>query len=450
MKVKVEKGGPCRKILVVEVPAEEVDAEYAKVRDDFARVARIPGFRQGRAPVKLVESRFAREIREEIRDRLVGRSYPEALKQAQLKPLMILDLKAEAEPKKPMVYSLTLDVSPEFKLPKYKHISITQKSLEVKDEDVQKAFASYLERFATTVPVSGRPAARGDLLQVDYERKNGGEKARDGKNSDPLSGGRNFWMLLGDNEDLLPGFSDALIGMAAGERKEFSLKLPADFRVKNLAGAEVAYNVCVKAVRERKVPELNEEFFKATGVQSEADLREKIKAAMQEEGKRLEKRRQQDEIVAYLLERTSVDLPESVVRDETQHMYLSMVREHIMRGGAREQIASQREEFLSVAAKTAADRVKLGYILHEIGEAEKIAVGEDEVEKEIQKLSLRYRTPVDELKKEFEEKKEINSIRHELKMAKILDFLHENAEVGSGEKGIISRLFKGGESKPGA
>jgi len=459
IKVKIEKSGPCRKVLAVEVPVQEVDAEYAKVCGDFTRVARLPGFRQGRAPAKLVESRFAGEIREEIRDRLIGRSYTDALKQAQLKPLMILDLQAEVEPKKPMVYRLTLDVPPEFKLPKYKRISITQKPVDVTEADIQRAFEGVLERFATTSPVSDRPARKDDFIQIDYELKNGGEQPKkpDGKKNGATPGEQNFWMKIGENVDLLPsgrdlppGLSDALVGLAVGEEKEVSLKLPQDFKIKSLAGTVAVYRVRVKSLREHKMPAMNEEFFKAAGVQSEADLREKIKTSLREEGERLEKQRQKNEIVDYLLGRTSIDLPESIVQEETRHMYAGMVRERLMRGGTREQIEAQRGELLSAAAKSAGDKVKLGYILHEIGETEKIEVADSELENEMRNMSRRYRMPYDELKKELEEKKEIDSLRSEIRMGKILDFLLQNAEAGAGEKGIISRLFKGGEAKPGA
>lgn len=443
MKVKVEKGGPCRKTLVVELPAEEVEAEYKKVCDDFARLARVPGFRQGRVPLNLVESRFAREIWEEVKERLVGRTYPEAVKQAGLVPLKILDLKAEAAAQKPMVYRLILDVPPEFKLPKYKHIPITVKPAAVSEADVQNAFQRFLERLATTEPFTGRPLRKGDLAQIDYARKDGeGLKPPAGKKEkNPLTAGSNFWLAVGEDHNFLPGFADALVDMAIGDRKEIGLKLPADFKVRELAGKAVVYSVQIKAARERKMPVLNEEFLKSAGVQSEADLRAKIKAALLAEGNRLEKQRQKDEIVDYLLNRTSIELPESLVQEEARNMYASLARERLMRGSTREQIESQTNELLTAAKKSAGERVKLGYILHKIGEEEKVTVEETEVEKALQNMAQQYRVPPGELKKELEEKGEIDSIRHEIRMGKILDFLQTNAVAG--EKGIISKLFKG-------
>jgi len=447
MKVKIEKAGPCRKTLVVEQPAEVVDAEYGKVLDGFVRFANIPGFRKGKAPASLVASRFTKEIWEETKDRLVAGSYREAIKQAQLNPLTILDVQAEAAPKKPMVYHLILDVPPEFKLPKYSHIPITNKEVEVSDDDLQKALESLMERLATTENVTDRPARKGDWAQIDYTRKDDeNQPSRSGgKHSDKFASGRNFWLTLGEGDTLLPGLADALEGMPAGGRKDVALQLPADFNVPELAGRQVVYDVRVKALRERKKPVLNEAFFKSMGVQSEADLREKMKSTMLAEARQHEKERQKKEIIDYLLNHTTMDLPESIVHEEIQHMFASIARERLMRGSTREQLASQRDEILTAATKTAGEKVKLGYVLHKIGEDEKIVVEEAEVEKEIQNMALHYRMAAEELKKELEKKKEMDAVRHEIRMNKILDFLLSSAMTE--EKGLISRLFGGDKPK---
>lgn len=447
MKVKVEKGGPCRKTLIVEQPAEVVDAEYRKVLDGFARFANIPGFRKGKAPPNLVESHFLKEIWEETKDRLLANSYREAIKQAQLNPLTILDVKAEVAPKKPMVYRLILDVPPEFKLPKYKHIAITKKEVGVADDDLQKAFDRLMERLATAENVTDRPVRKGDWTQIDYTRKDDeNQPARPGgKHSDKLASGRNFWLAVGEGDQLLPGFADALEGMPVGGRKDVALQLPADFNVPELAGRQVVYDVRVKAVRARKKPVLNNDFFQSMGVQSEAELRGKMKSTMLAEALQQEKERQKKEIIDYLLNRTDVDLPESIVQEESRHMFASIARERLMRGSTREQLASQKDEILTAATKTAGEKVKLSYILHKIGEEGKITVEDAEVEKEIQNMAQSYRMAPDELKKELEKKKEMDAIRHEIRMGKILDFLLSNAATE--EKGLMTRLFGGGKQK---
>ncbi|MDD5483970.1 MAG: trigger factor [Kiritimatiellae bacterium] len=447
MKIKVEKDGPCRKSLIVEQPAETAETEYRKVLENFVRFASIPGFRKGRAPANLVASRFAREIREETGDRLVAGSYREAIKQAQLDPLSILDVKTEMEPGKPMVYRLVLDVPPEFKLPKYQHIAVSAREVSVSEDDVQKAFDRFLERLAAVENVSDRPVRKGDWVQIDYARRDNGAqpKSSGARRSDKFAAGRNFWMVAGEDDTLLPGFAAAVEGMPIGGRREISLQLPPDFNRPELAGKQVVYDVTLKAARERKKPVMNDDFFKSAGVQSEPELRDKIKASLLEEALRLDKERREKEIIDYLLERTAMELPESIVQEEIRHMFASIARDRLMRGTTREQLASQKEEILALASKTSVEKVKLGYILHRIGEQEKIAAEDAEVEQEIQNMARDYRMTPDELKKELEKKDEMDALRHGIRMKKILDFLLANSVVG--EKGLMTRLFGGGRQK---
>ena len=448
MKVKVEKGGSCRKTMVVELPVEKVEAEYRKVLEEFTRFSQVPGFRKGHVPATLVESHNSKKIWDETKDRLIGSSYPEAIKQAKLHPVMIIDLKAELVPQKPLVYQVVLDVPPEFKLPKYKNIAVVKKPVEVTDDDQQKAFDRFLERMATTKPVTDRPVRKGDLAQIDYTRKDKSlsQDPPSGKQSDPLASGRDFWMAIGANDSFLPGFSDALEGMTVGDQKDITIQMPSDFKIPELAGKQVGYSVQLKAVNQRELPVMNEVFFKSVGVQSEADLRDKMKAALLEEAQRVENERQKNEVIAFLLKHASLDLPESIVKEETRHMYETIMRERLMRGSTREQLATQKQELLTTATKTAAEKVKLGYILHKIGEEEKIVVEEADVERGIQSMAQRYRMTPEALKKELEKKKEMDALKHEIRMGKTLDFIL--ASTGTEEQGgIISRLFNKGEGK---
>lgn len=441
MKVKVEKGGPCRKTLVVELPAEDVSAEHQKVLDEFARFARIPGFRKGKAPVALVASHFSKDIREEIKERLVGRSYPEAVKQSGLRPLMVLDLQAEIEPGKPFVYRVTLDIPPEFKLPRYKRIPVSQRPVAISDEDVNKALAGIIDRLSTTEPVSDRPAQKGDLAQVDYERSAPivEQDSHAGNDRDPLKSGHGAWIEVGGRESFPPGFAGALEGLAIGETREIKTTLPPDFPRKEMAGREMVFKVRLAALREKKPPAMDAAFFKSAGVNSETELRAMIREQLQNSAETREKERRKEEIVEYLLAHASFELPESIVREETSHMFASIVRERVMRGSTREQIASQRDELLSAATKTAAEKVKLGYILHRIGEEEHIAVADGEVSAEIRAMAARYRMPPEELERELREKNELDSVRNELRMNKIMDFIL--ADSIPEEKGIMARLF---------
>jgi trigger factor len=440
MKVKVEKAGPCRKILNVELPAETVAGEFAQVVDAWAAAAALPGFRKGKAPRALVEAHYAKDIEEEVKERLIGSSYRTALKQEALDPVAILDLEAKLVKGKPLTYKVTLDVPPEFKLPKYKGLALKAENMEVTEAMVQQRLDQLLDQMAKYEPVTGRPVRKSDLAQVDYEGTCDGRPLGGG---DPktagLGQGKDFWVMADENA-FLPGFDTGLLGMAVGEQREISVPFPADFKVKAVAGRTALYRVTLQAIREKKLPALDAALLKEFQVETETALRAKIREALQEEARLREKSRMKDEICRTLLSKTDLDLPESLVQEEIQRVFTSVVRENLVRGVAREKIAEQREQLRTAAEKSARDKVKLGYILHRVAEEEKVAVTDVEVEAEIGRLAARYRMPADELRKILEEKNELKGLQLELRLNKTLDLILEHVKVGE-EEGFFKRLI---------
>ncbi len=442
MKVKVEKAGPCRKALNVEIPAERVAEEFAKVVDAWAGAARIPGFRKGRAPRALVEGHFAKDIREEVKERLVAESYREALKQENLDPIAILDLDVTLEQGKALTYKVTLDVPPEFKLPKYKGLALKANPAEVTDEQVQQRLDQLLEQMAKYEPVAGRPVQKGDLAQIDYEGTCAGRPIGGlDKQAAGLGQGKDFWVMADENA-FLPGFDTGLLGMAVGEQREITVPFPPDFKVRAVAGRTALYRATLKAVREKKRPNLDAALLKEFQVETEVALRAKLRAALAEELRVREKERLKDEICRHLLGKTDLDVPESVVREETRAMFGSIVRDSLMQGATREQVEGRREQLLTAAAKSAADKVKLGYILHRIAEEEKLSVADADLEAALQRMAARYGLTPDALRKMLEEKKELDALRHELRMNKTLDLILDNARLGE-EEGFFKRLIGG-------
>jgi len=198
------------------------------------------------------------------------------------------------------------------------------------------------------------------------------------------------------------------------------------------------YQVQVKAIREKRRPTLDAELLKKAGVESEAALREKLKESLQDEAKRSEKERLKEEIIRHLLAKTALDLPETLVQEEARNLFASLVRQNLSRGVSREQVEAKRADLLTAATGTATEKVKTGYILHRIAEEEKIAAEDAEVDQFVETLAARYRMPGAVLRKELEEKKELDSIRHQVRMDKTLEFLLANAKLN--EEGFFSRL----------
>ncbi len=448
MKVSVEKKGPCRKVMTVELPVERVREEYNDILKHSAKIARIPGFRQGRAPVNLVESHYSREIRGEAQERLVARTYKEALKKAEIDPVMLLNLDGDLQKEQPLVYRLTVDVAPEFKLPRYKGISLKPGNLEVTDAMVENSLQRLLENFAKYEDVDGQPVRPDDLAVVDFDAELDGKPLGEAVPAAAgLDRGRDMMVLANEQGSFLPGFDKQLLGLKAGDAKSFEVAFPAGFRTRGLAGKTAMYHVRVKRVRARQPAELNDELLKQFEAADEAQLRAKIREKLAAEMQAQDRARQKDEIIRYLLSKTSLDLPESLAQEEAMRVFSTLIRRAMMQGMTREQVAGRREEFRTAAAATAADRIKTNYILHRIATEEKIQVADEEIDREIRTLAPRYQMTEDQLRKKLQEDQEMDALRHDILSEKTLDFLLANAKIG--EEGFLTRLMGGGR-KPAA
>jgi trigger factor len=440
MKVKVEKAGPCRKLLNVEVPAEAVAAEFQKVIDALAGEALIPGFRKGKAPRSLVEGHYVKEIEAEVKERLIAATYREALKQESIDPVTIMDLDVTLAKGKAMTYKVTLDVPPEFKLPKYKGLALKGNPSEVTDAMVQQRLDQLLDRLAKYEPVEGRPVRKSDLAQIDYAGTCDGKPVADlDKQAAGLGQGKDFWVMADENA-FLPGFATGLLGMSVGDNRDIPVSFPPDFKVKAVAGRQALYRVALKAIREKHRPAIDAALLKEFQVETEAVLRAKAREALVEEARFHEKEQLKNEVCRLLMDKTTMDVPESIVQEETRNMFASIVRDNLMRGVSREQVEGRRDELLSAATKSAGEKVKLGYILHRIAEEEKITVEDSEENEALQQMAKRYHVAQDELRKTLAEKKELESVRYEIRMNKTLDMILANAKVGE-EEGFFKRLI---------
>jgi len=311
----------------------------------------------------------------------------------------------------------------------------------VTDEMVQQRLDQLLDQLAKYEAVTGRAVQKSDLAQIDYEGTCAGQPVGGlEKQAAGLGKGKDFWVMADENA-FLPGFDTGLLGMAVGEQREVSVVFPPDFKVKVVAGQTAIYRVTLKAIREKKRRILDAALLKDFQAETEAALRLKLREAIQEETWLRDKERLKDEICRHLLGKTDMDMPESIVQEESQRMLSAAIRDNLTRGVPREQVEQEREKLLTAAKKSAVEKVKLGYILHRIAEEEKIAVADAEVDAALQHMATRYRITPDEVRKKLEEKKELETLSHEIRMNKTLDMILENAKVGE-EDGFFKRLIK--------
>jgi len=428
--VTLEDAGPCRKLMHVRATAEAVLPEYDKVVKEFAKVAKVPGFRAGKAPDEVVERHYEKRIIEESRDRLVPRIYREALEQESIVPVSIIDV-SDVDLKKAegLSFKVMIDVAPSFKMPKYKKIPLKRQAVDVPDEELESSYKRMLESFSKFEDITDRGIKEGDLAQIDYSGLSDGTPVGElAAECTGLGEGKDFWLLCGPKE-FLPGFTAGLLGAVVGETREITVDFPDNYHVKAVEGKRAIYQVEVKGLRERVPPEMNEEFLKRFEVESEAALKEKMKGDLLEAKEGEEKVRLKGEIAKVLLDRTKFDLPQSIVQQEMDLTVRNMVRRIAGEGATREQIESQQEAIVSSATETSRDRVKFSYILSRIADEEGIEVEDSEVDARIESMAQRYGMSPAKFRSELENRNGVEGLKSDIRSEKALDFLLEHAKI---------------------
>ncbi|NQU12373.1 trigger factor [bacterium] len=430
MAVTIEQTAPCRRKLRIEVPAERVATLRTETLQQFHGAARLPGFRPGKAPVAMVERRYARDIDDEVRKRLVPEAYREAVTEQQLKVVGQPHIhEVQSEPGQPLVITVEVDTAPEFDLPEYKGIGLKQSEAVVKDEDLQRTLEALRDQQAEFTDIEGRALQTGDFAVVNYtgvaEGKPLAEIAPQAKG---LGEAKNFWLLI-QSDSFLPGFCDQLLGAAIGEKRQVQVDFPADFPQQPLAGKKAAFFVEVAGIKERKLPEFDDEFAKKAGAESLAKLQEDVRAGLQAEAENEVRSQLRRQLIDQLLAQTPFELPESLVTAETRGIVYDLVRENTMRGATKEQLEEKKDEIFGFAQRSARDRLRVSFILHAIARAEKIEVTPEDLEQRIAMLAQRHKAPVEKLKAQLGEKGGLDELEEQLLAGKTLDFLVANAKV---------------------
>ncbi|MCC7300222.1 MAG: trigger factor [Verrucomicrobia bacterium] len=430
MKVAVKNTGTCRQTIKIEVSAESIAAERAELLNYYAKGVAVPGFRKGHAPKALVEKKFAKDMAADLKDRLVPKFFHEAVAQEKLKVVSVIDV---SEPEliegKPLKFEVTVDVPPEFKLPKYEGISIKAEKTDVAEKQVDETVQSILRQHATYEDVAGRAAKEKDMVQVSYESTIGGQPLEEKvPQARGMGKGNGYWITC-DEESFLPGMGKALIGSKIGDKKDVTVKFPDGFIVKELAGMKAEFKVEVSGMRETKLPELNEEFLKQLRVESVEELRKNIRGHLEESAKNREKARQQDVVCEFLIEKTKLELPESAVKEQTRNVIYDMARQRMMSGMSQEQIKAQTEDMMKEAQVKAEEQVKLRYIVMAIADAENIKAEDQEISDEVVRMAISQRQDATEFRKKLEKEGHLESVGDQLRFGKTIEFLLEKAKI---------------------
>ena len=414
----------------VEAPADAVREEYTGVVAAYRKQARIPGFRKGKAPVAVIESRFAGQIKEDTKEAALPRLYREALKQEGIVPVSIVSVRdVSLDTASGISFKVLIDVAPDFKLPKYRKITLKSQKAEVTAAQVDEQVDHLRERHARFDDVAGRPVQRGDLVLIDYHAVCDGQPVAElSQDAAALGDATDFWVLAEDS-GFLPGFADGLDGLSSGEEKDLAIQFPADFRVADLAGKQATYHVAVKGLRERVLPALDAAFLKRLNMATAEALQDRIRKELTKAAAQRVAADLRDQAARFLLDKTQFDLPQSIVEQETKLAVRSIVQRSAMQGATDAQLEEQKDDILHAATRTSTERVKVSYILSRIADDENIQVSDDEVEERVKEMAAGYQMPPEQFRSELEKRNGVEHLSSDIRAEKTLDFLVENAKV---------------------
>jgi len=432
MKVEVEKQPDSISMLRIELPPEEVSKEWDEIAGSFARFAKIPGYRPGKAPRRVIEAKFRKEIQEELTKKLVSKSYRDAIEEKQLRVVSLTNVEdVQFGEDKSMRFRATVVTAPDFDLPDYKNISVEVPDIKVSPADVDAALERLRDQAADFVDVPERGLEMEDFAVIDFEGSMEGKPISEvaPQASKNLHGGKKFWLRLAP-DNFLPRFGEQIVGLKPGETRTVTVDFPAEFAVKELSGRQATYNVTVREIKQRVLPPLDDSFAsKLAPGKTLEELRKLVEHDLEHEKEHEIERAKESQIVRYLHEHTKFDLPPSLLRNETRRALGELVQRNRERGVPDEMLKGKEKELVEGAAGLAAHRLKTNFILQRVAEREKIEVSREDLDKRIRQEAARYNVSVEKMRKELEEHDGLNALAEQVLLGKTLDFLMANVSV---------------------
>jgi len=410
--------GPSRKEIALELPASEVEREYGEVLAGYAARVKLPGFRKGHAPRDMVRNLFDHDILHDVYDAVIPRAVDAELKARGLVPVNVPEVRdLKHEHGRPLTCTVAFEVLPNFELPDYRSIHVPDEPAAVDEAEVRKALEDIQARAAEFVPVSGRGVGEGDYVVVEMQ----GRELRS-KRLLPVEKA----VVLAGHAENEPALNETIKGQAVEERRLFKVAYPRDHANRRVAGREVEYTLKVAEIKEKKLPALGDEFAKSVGNYAGLDdLREKLRKELVEAKERGRRNATASAVLREIGERVSLELPESIVDQET----VSVLRR--MLSSARQgRVPPEALEGLKAQARTqAVEHLKNHLILEKIARQEGLEVTEEEFAEEVRALARANGVPEKALGEIIAKENRRGEIEETLLFRKTVDFLVKSAII---------------------
>lgn len=368
---------PSRKEIELEIPNDEFVREYERILGEYVSKAKLDGFRKGHAPRERVKALFDHDIRHDVYDALIPRVLDEELRALRLRPVNVPELKdLKHEEGQPLRATAVFEVLPEFELPDYRSVKVQKKVAEVTDADVDKALQDLRARAAEYIPVEGRGVADSDYAVVEMQGRDAATKR--------LLPVEKAVVLAGHAENE-PALNEKILGMTPGEERSFEVSYPKEHANKRVAGKRIAYSLKLKELKEKKLPELDDEFAKSLGEKEGLPaLKDRVRRELLAARERASQNEAASEVLKAIAVKINLELPESAVDQETVAILRRLLSAYGDRGVAPEALEVLRTE----ARRQAVEHLTNHLVLEKIAQKEGFQVSDEEIQAEIRGLAM--------------------------------------------------------------
>ena len=413
----------CTRELVLDVPAEEVSKAYRNVTKNYQRYARIPGFRPGKVPEAVIKRKYAAEIRKDVLDGLLPERFNQGVRELGVTPVgqpQVTELTVEDG--QPMHVKAVFEYVPDFSIEGYKDVTVPKPSAEVTDEEFKHEMDQLRESRATVEPVEeDRALTDGDWAQIAYTGKIEGDEE-----ASPISADEAMVEIGG--KDTVAAFTSALRGAKVGQELHVSASYPAEYPQAQLAGKTVDYDITVRAIKKRTLPELNDDFAKELGGDYEnlSELENRVREHLENRKRRSVEGETKDKLFQAMIERFPFAVPESLVQEQIDARLDRGLRALAAQGMTTD--AMRKLDFgrlREAQRESAAAEVKASLLLAKIAQAENVEVSDEEVDREIQIAAIQSREPLETLRARLTQEGGLARIREQLKREKTAQLLYE-------------------------
>jgi trigger factor len=412
----------CRRELELEIPAETVQKAVERVAKDFARVARVPGFRPGKAPITLIRRKYAADIKSEVLQSLVPEQIERAVSEKNMVPVTQPQVdQVDFSEAGPVKFRASFEVLPEFELGQYKDLEVEIDDVQIVDADVDKAMQELRDRAATFVPIEGRPIADGDYAQLKL-------KGIPAEGGEPLEA-ESVLCHVGA-EETMDAFNQNLRGANIGEHKNFDVTYPADYPDPKLQGKTYSYAVEILGIKEKKSPELNDEFAKdVSDVQTVDELRTKVRENMIAARDHQQNQQTRDKLLAEIVKAHDFPVPQALVERQMDTRLERTVRSLASQGVDPRAVNVDWDALRSRQQEHAVEDVKAELLLDRIATAENIDASDEDLEKEMEGIAQRSGESATAVRANLTRQGALDRMKSKIRSEKTLDWLCRNSRT---------------------